>query len=161
MRTLIVGLGNPVLGDDGVGWRVAELVRQKLQDKDPDREQIDVICLAVGGLSLMEHLVDYERAILVDAIDTGQGSLGSVSQFDFEELSNPGTGHTSSTHDTSLKTAIELGRSIGLKLPEKITIIAVDVHVDYNFTESLTPSVAVAVPIAAQKVIETLDNIHI
>jgi hydrogenase maturation protease len=160
MRTLIVGLGNPVLGDDGVGWRVAELVRQKLQDKDLDREQVDVICLAVGGLSLMEHLVDYERAILVDALDTGQGSLGSVSQFDYEDLPNPGSGHTSSTHDTSLKTALEMGRSIGLKLPEKITIIAVDVHVDYNFTENLTPSVAVAVPIAAQKVIETLDNLH-
>jgi len=158
MQTLIVGLGNPVLGDDGVGWRVAELVRQELQGQDSDQEQVDVICLAVGGLGLMEHLVGYERAILVDAIDTDQGSLGSVSQYDFEELLNPGAGHTSSTHDTSLQTAIEMGRSIGLKLPEKITIIAINVHVEYNFTESLTPPIAAAVPIAAQKVIQALGD---
>jgi hydrogenase maturation protease len=158
MQTLVVGLGNPVLGDDGVGWRVAELVTQALQKQAPHREQVDVICLSVGGLSLMEHLVGYERAILVDAIDTGQGSPGSVSQYDFEELPNPGAGHTSSTHDTSLQTAIEIGRSIGLKLPETITIIAINVHVDYKFTESLTPPVAAAVPIAAQKVIEALGE---
>jgi hydrogenase maturation protease len=157
MQTLIVGLGNPVMGDDGVGWRVAELVSQKLHEQDPDREQVDVISLAVSGLSLMEHLVGYERAILVDAIDTGQDSLGSVSQYDFAELPNPGAGHTSSSHDTSLQTAVEIGRSLGLKLPEKITVIAINVHVDYNFTESLTPPVAAAVPIAAQKVIEALD----
>jgi len=161
MQTLIVGLGNPVLGDDGVGWRVAELVRQKLQERDFDHEQVDVICLSLGGLGLMEHLVGYERAILVDAIDTGQGSPGSVSQYDFEELPNPGAGHTSSTHDTSLQTAIEMGRSIGLELPDKITIVAVNVHVDYNFTESLTPPVSAAVPIAAQKVIEALGDINL
>ena len=160
MQTLIVGLGNPVLGDDGVGWQVAELVRQKLQGRSADQEQVDVICLAVGGLSLMEHLVGYERAILVDAIDTGQGELGSVSKYDFEELPNPGAGHTSSTHDTSLQTAIEIGRSVGLKLPEQIITIVVGVHLDYNFSESLTPPVAAAVPIAAQKVIEALGEIN-
>src|SRR5574341_2320286 len=110
MQTLIVGLGNPVLGDDGIGWRVAERVIQELQRQSYDRQQVDVICLSVGGLSLMEHLVGYERAILVDAIDTGQGLPGSVSTYNFNELPNPGAGHTSSTHDTTLQAAIEMGR---------------------------------------------------
>ncbi len=161
MQTLIVGLGNPVLGDDGVGWRVAERVIQELQRQSYDRELVDVICLSVGGLSLMEHLVGYERAILVDAIDTGQGSPGSVSTYNFNELPNPGAGHTSSTHDTTLQAAIEMGRSIGLELPEKITIIAVNIHVDYTFTESLTPQVAATVPLAAQKVLEALGETNI
>jgi len=161
MQTLIVGLGNPVLGDDGVGWRIAELVGQEIQKKATDPEKVNVVCLSLGGLSLMEHLVGYEQAILIDAIDAGLGSPGSVSEFNFDELPNPGAGHTGSTHDTTLQTALEMGRSLGLKLPEKITIIAVTIHIDYNFTESLTPSVVAAVPVAAQKVLELLDETNI
>ena len=46
MKTLIVGLGNPILGDDGVGWRVAEEVKKQL----PPDAQVDVICLSLGVL---------------------------------------------------------------------------------------------------------------
>lgn len=162
MQTLIVGLGNPVLGDDGVGWRIAESVSQELQKEASNREQrehVHVVCLSVGGLGLMEHLVGYERAILVDAIDSNQNPPGSISLFNFDELPNPCAGHTSSTHDTSLQTALEIGRSLGLKLPVKISVIAVNVHVDYNFTESLTPPVAAAVPLATQKVLEAISEI--
>jgi hydrogenase maturation protease len=159
MQTLIVGLGNPVLGDDGVGWRIAERVSQKIQKKASDREHVDVVCLSVGGLSLMEHLVGYERAILVDAIDSNQCAPGSISHFNFDELPNPGAGHTGSTHDTTLQTALEMGRSLGLKLPENITVIAVNIHLDYNFIEILTPPIEAAVPLATQKVLEAISEI--
>jgi len=53
MKTLIIGLGNPMLGDDGVGWRVAEKVCREL----PADESVIVDCLSLGGISLMEHLI--------------------------------------------------------------------------------------------------------
>ena len=52
MKTLMIGLGNPILGDDGVGWRVAEEVTRKT-NRPAD---IEVDCVALGGLSLMERL---------------------------------------------------------------------------------------------------------
>jgi Ni,Fe-hydrogenase maturation factor len=61
-RTRVIGLGNPILGDDGVGWRVVEAMRGRLDD-----EAVDVLCLSVGGVSLMEQLVGCDRALLVDA----------------------------------------------------------------------------------------------
>ena len=63
MKTMVIGLGNPILGDDGVGWKVAEEVRKQL----PCDMSVNVDCLSVGGISLMEHLIGYDRAILIDA----------------------------------------------------------------------------------------------
>jgi len=67
--TLVVGLGNPILGDDGIGWRVADAVRAIKPD-------IEVDCLALGGLSLMERLVGYGRVIIIDSIQTRDGRIG-------------------------------------------------------------------------------------
>ncbi len=61
--TLVVGLGNPILSDDGVGWRVAERVREAVDDAE-----VDVLCLSLGGLSLVEHLAGYRRAIIVEPL---------------------------------------------------------------------------------------------
>ncbi|HNH78021.1 MAG TPA: hydrogenase maturation protease, partial [Anaerolineales bacterium] len=74
MKTLVVGLGNPILGDDGVGWKVAEEVRAQLSEAGLD---VDVECLSLGGISLMEHLIGYSRVILVDsfALDEPIGSI--------------------------------------------------------------------------------------
>ena len=60
--TLVVGLGNPILGDDGVGWRVID----ELDELEHDDASLQQAC--VGGVSLMELLVGYRRAIIVDAI---------------------------------------------------------------------------------------------
>ena len=158
MKTLIVGLGNPILGDDGVGWHIAKLVGQKIQAESLDLEQVDIDSLSLGGLSLMEHLVGYDRAILIDAIHIERGPLGSVYRFMLEELPDPGAGHTSSVHDTTLQTALKMGRTLGMKLPDQITVIAIEAHIDYTFTESLSPPVAAAVPVAAEMVLEALGN---
>ncbi|MBI5713137.1 MAG: hydrogenase maturation protease [Chloroflexi bacterium] len=65
MKTVVIGLGNPILGDDGVGWRVVEAVQEQINDSS-----VDVDCAAVGGITLMEHLIGYDRAILIDAVIT-------------------------------------------------------------------------------------------
>ena len=46
---LVIGLGNPILGDDGVGWLVAEQVRQALEDGDLHGKAIEIDCLASVG----------------------------------------------------------------------------------------------------------------
>lgn len=164
-RTIVVGLGNPILGDDGVGWRVAEEVQRLLQlpitNTPPALESnrglvIDVDCVSLGGLSLMERLVGYDHAILIDAISTGQRPPGAVTRFSLAALPDPAAGHTTSAHDTSLKTALGVGRSMGLQLPEEITVVAVECRSVYDFSEELSPPVSAAVPQAARLVIDAL-----
>lgn len=166
-KTLVLGLGNPILGDDGVGWHIAEQVRQHLDSPAKPRhrrwDEVEVDCLARGGLSLMERMIGYERVILLDAITLGQGPPGSVYRFRLEELPDPSLrsgpiGHLSSAHDTSLQTALHLGRTMGVALPEQVTVVAVEAQSVYDFAEELTPPIAAAVPRAVQVVMEALEE---
>ena len=159
MKTLVVGLGNPILGDDGVGWKVAEEVERHLPSPSPGEGagmRVDVDCVALGGLSLMERMVGYERAIVIDSIGSGQHALGEVYHFDLDDLYDPSAGHTTAIHDVSLMTALKMGRSMGAELPKQITVVAVESPYTYDFTEELTPPVQAAVPVAAQTVIDLL-----
>ncbi len=156
MRTLVVGLGNPILGDDGVGWRVAEQVERRLP-KFPMTSEVSVDCAALGGLSLMELLIGYERVILIDAIGTGQTPIGAVYHFQLDERYDPAAGHTTAAHDVSLVTAIQIGRSLGAELPHDITVVAIESPYVYDFSEELTAPVAAAVPQAVEMVLDLLD----
>jgi hydrogenase maturation protease len=160
MKTLVVGLGNPILGDDGVGWKVAEAVETQLSNFRAKRpaSNIDIDCVALGGLSLMERMIGYDRAIVIDSIGSGQHALGEVYQFDLDDLYDPSAGHTTAVHDVSLMTALKMGRSMGAELPRQITVVAVESPYTYDFTEDLTPPVEAAVPVAAQTVIDLLND---
>jgi hydrogenase maturation protease len=154
--TIIVGLGNPILGDDGIGWRIAEEVEKQLILDPKLAKDIDVECLALGGLSLMEHLVGYQRAILIDAMNIGIGPQGSIHCFALDELPDYAGGHLTSTHDTSLPTALSMGSSMGALLPDEITIIGIESANVYDFSEELTPPVAEALPTAVKTVLDLI-----
>jgi hydrogenase maturation protease len=149
-----VGLGNPILGDDGVGWRVADLV----QARAGDRDDIEVTCAAVGGLTLMELLIGYDRAVIVDAVHTGSSPAGAVTVTPLRELSNPSAGHTTSAHDTSLPTAIATAAALHAPLPTAVTVVGVEVPANFVFSEDLSPPVAGAVEAAAALVFDCVAN---
>ena len=152
-KTLVVGLGNPILGDDGVGWRVAEMVSEKLTDS-----AIEVDCLALGGLSLMERLIGYDRAIIIDAIQTEDGVIGTVSQVDLQAMPDLTTGHTTAVHDTSFHSALKLGRQMGADLPEHIQFVTIEAAAVYDFSEEMTAAVKTAVPQAVDLVLGLLQR---
>ncbi len=153
---LIIGLGNPILGDDGVGWRIAEAVQQTLPPHPNCPVEVD--CLSLGGLSLMERLIGYERVILIDAMNSGQKPVGEVSVFSLDELPDRTYGHLSAAHDTTLQNALKLGSAMGARLPEQITVVAVESPFVYNFSEELTAPVAAAVPQATQATLAILQQ---
>lgn len=160
MKTLIVGLGNPLLGDDGAGWKVAEEVERLLpspsQGEAPGM-RVDVDCVSLGGLSLMERLIGYQHAIVIDSIGTGQRPIGTAYHFRLDDLYDPTSGHTTAAHDVSLMTAIQIGRSLGAALPDRIDVVAIESPYVYDFSEELTPPVAAAVPQAVEMVMDLLN----
>jgi hydrogenase maturation protease len=168
MKTIVIGLGNPILGDDGIGWRVAEQVEKRLLENNPmaaskpdknerpPSDSIEVEYLSLGGLSLMEHMIGYDRAILIDAIKSDNAPIGTVSSFPLAELPNRAIGHFSSAHDTTLQNAIQVGRSMGAQLPEDIMVVAVEAEFIYDFSEQLSPPVAASIPEATHTVMELL-----
>jgi hydrogenase maturation protease len=152
-RALVVGLGNPMLGDDGVGWRVAEEVKKQL----PLGLPVDVDCLSLGGISLMEHLIGYGRAILIDAFALEE-PVGSILILKLSDLPNYSAFHTISVHDTPLQTAIELGRAMGAQLPDDVTVVGIATKRACDFSKTLSPPVAEAVSQAANFVLDLLGE---
>jgi hydrogenase maturation protease len=159
MKILIVGLGNPILGDDGVGWRVAEEVKRELACNSLIlQSSIDVDCLSLGGLSLMERLIGYDQAIVIDAVITGQ-SPGALYRFQLEGLREFSCAHLTSAHDTSLQNALRLGRRMGAELPSSVMVVGIEAERLHDFSEELTPAVEAAVPEAARAVLEIATSL--
>ena len=156
MKTIVIGLGNPILGDDGIGWRVAEAISACLGQ----RAAVEIDTASLRGLSLMERLTGYERVILVDAIFTGQKPVGTVSQFHLSELPDLSTGHPGATPDTSLRNALNIGRSMDIPLPQdkEVMIVVIETENVYDFSEKLSPPVEAAIPLAVEAVLNLLHK---
>ena len=156
MKTLVVGLGNPILTDDGVGVKVAYAVEEELGPNIP--ENITVTEASVGGLRLMELMIGYDRVILIDAIITSNGhDYGHIHELSLEDLRQiTPTEHSASAHDTSLITALDAGVLLGLHMPTEFEIIAVEVENVMDFSEDPTPAVAAAIPKVTEMVLDAL-----
>ena len=152
---LVLGLGNPILGDDGVGWQVAECVRSAVGGQ-PEAPEVD--CAALGGLSLMERMLGYEHVVLVDSMCTGLRPEGAVDHYALQELPDPGGGHTASAHDTSLATALRTAKTLGAEVPRQVDIVAIETGACYEFSENLSATVEAAVPLATRKVLELVSG---
>jgi hydrogenase maturation protease len=164
-RIIVIGLGNPVLGDDGVGWRVADEVERRLGvdgrthagEADGDRTPtVEIDRLDVGGLSLMERITGFDLAILIDAAQIPDRPIGEVRSCPFDELDDRSADHLDSAHDASLRTALELGQRLGAGLPGRIEIVTVQIRSVDEFSDALSPDVATAVPAATVAVMRLL-----
>jgi len=153
MKTLVLGLGNPILTDDGVGIHV---VRAAVAQYVP-ADAVTFAEASVGGLRLLDALAGYDRLILVDAIQTSGGRSGDVYQLAASDLL--ASLHSGSTHDMSLHTALDLGRRLGMKLPGDgdIVILAVEAEDVLTFSDSCTQAVARAIPRAVEAVRAELE----
>ena len=150
MKTIIIGLGNPILSDDSVGIKISRELRTRLIGYDG----VDVAEAYAGGIRLMDVMIGYEKAIIVDAMVTGDSLPGTVRSIPLSDLVS--TRNIVSTHDTNLSTALEMGKMLGLHLPSEIEIWGVEALDVENFSEDLTEDVAKTVPILVQKIVEGL-----
>ena len=144
---MVIGIGNPILGDDGIGIQVARLIKgQSAKFKD-----VEVKELCRGGVSLMEEMLGYERVLIIDAINTKRGKPGDIYKVTPEELKE--TEHISSPHDLNFAAALKLGEKYAPEqMPKEITIYAIEIGTALTFTEQLTP----AVEATGRKVTETI-----
>jgi len=151
-KTLILGLGNDILTDDGIGPRLMSDLGQMIDDPNV---QFDTTCC--GGLEIMEYIRGYEKVIFIDAIRTRDGKPGDVYYFipsDFRE-----TLHLSNLHDVSFLTALKLGNTLNLGLPEDLHIIAVEIIEDMEFNEEFTPQLKERYPGILEEVFEIVKRV--
>ncbi|MBM2824894.1 MAG: Hydrogenase maturation protease [Dehalococcoidales bacterium] len=151
MKTLVLGLGNTILSDDGVGIRIAEELKDRLE-----QQEATVMETSMAGLDILELLTGYDRVIIIDAIQTRGGEAGQIYRLEPEAFDT--TCHAASPHDVNFATALELGRRLGLALPRQITIFAVEAADVTTFSERCTPEVEQTIPSVVALVMQELNG---
>ncbi len=145
-RTLVLGVGNLLMGDEGVGIRVVRRLAER--PPDPDTEIVDG---GTGGLHLLEHFLDHDRILLVDAVMDGRapGSV-SVSKPVYARDYPP----TLAAHDIGLKDVLDAVAVLDRR-PETwlvtITVAAADAP-----SLLLSPAVEAAIEPAVGRIREVL-----
>jgi hydrogenase maturation protease len=153
-KTLVLGIGNEIRGDDGVGIHVARRVAELLPAELASRVDVEEAC--TGGFDLVDYLRGYDRAIIADAIKTEGGEAGTVYQFSAQALEP--TAHLGHSHGVNLASALAVLRELKLGAPRDVTVVAVEAEWLYEFREDLSPSVAAAVEEAAAAIIGELER---
>ena len=132
---LLLGLGNSIMGDDGVGLYVLRRLKQII----PPSDGLEFKEVSIGGIKLVEEILDYKTVFIIDSIESPT-TIGNIHEFSPEQFNN--ALHESTPHTTNFITALELYKKLELKrVPETIRIFTIDIDPHYTFSETLSPKV--------------------
>ena len=145
-RVLVLGLGNDILCDDAVGLRVVQEVRRRILPGEP----IEVEATEEMGLCLLDFIAGYGGLVLVDSVQRGSVPPGFLHEIDADDLRLlPG----SSPHFLGVGETLALGRHLGLVMPERVRIVAIEVAEPHLLSTEMTPALQRAVPPAVDRVL--------
>jgi hydrogenase maturation protease len=135
MRTLVIGVGNLLRTDDGVGIHVIKALDL--------RTGVDTLDAAMGSVEILEAMRGYDRAVIVDAIETG-AEPGTIFRVNLTEGEEPPV--VTHSHGTDLITTLRLGRQLyGEEMPGEIILLAVEAEDTTTIGDEPTPRVRAAI----------------
>ena len=147
--TLLLALGNPLMGDDGVALMAARSLRPRY------REKIDICESPVAGFALLDLLASYRRALIIDAAQTGSVPPGTIREFTPEDFSPD---ETVSPHYAGLPEVLALGKKLDIALPGEVRILGMEIDETDRLHEGLGPVAAGALPEFLTKTSSILDG---
>jgi len=152
VRTLVLGIGNPILGDDGIGFHIAQELAKQIKD-----ENIDVKDTSADGLNLLELILGYDKLIVIDALMTKDEKVGEIYRLKPENTGKPAS-VTVSPHHFNLATTIEIGKKLFAgQIPEEIIVFGIGTQEVARVTEEITAKVKEAIPRVINLVLEELS----
>lgn len=144
--TLLLGLGNPILGDDGVGCAVAELVGRMLENM----EGLTIMTASVSPVRLVDIVTGFRRLIVVDSVTTGEHPPGTLMEIEFLRESP----FPSSVHHFSIGQIPEISNALGLPCPETIRVYGIEIEPPCFYTDRLSPAIGSRLPSIARELVD-------
>lgn len=144
MKTLVLGLGNTILCDDGVGIHIAEYIKNKCS-------KTEVLEASAAGFRVVDEMIGFDKLILIDSIITNKNVPGTLYKLGPEDFSK--TAHYASPHDISLFDAFKIVKEQNYHLPEEIKIYAVEVSDIETLSEQCTEEIQQVIPTIAESII--------
>jgi hydrogenase maturation protease len=138
VRTLVVGIGSLIRGDDGVGIHV---VRRLAEAGLP--KHVHTLEAGTGGISLLDFVEGYHRLIIIDAIVTG-APAGTVHELRGSDIAR--AVHLAAGHEADLPTALALGEKLSRTMPKEVIVLAIEAGSLDAFSENLSAEVEAAIP---------------
>jgi len=143
LKTLVIGVGNLLRCDDGVGIHVVN----RLNEVAP---YIDTLDVALGSIEILEAMKNRDRVFIVDAIQAG-GEPGAIYRVNLSGGEEPP--RITHSHGVDLLTTLKLGDSLFPgQMPREIVLLAVEAEDVTTLSESCTSKVQAAV----EKVVEII-----
>jgi len=145
MKTLILGIGNQILTDDGAGIKIAQKIKK-------EKPELEVLEASEGAIALLDHVVGYDKLIIIDSIKSKKGKPGEFYKLELEDL-KPAMDFSSS-HGIDIATAFKVGEGLGYRMPQSVSIYAVEIRDNTTFGEKCTDEVAERIPFIAKQIIK-------
>ena len=146
VNTIVLCLGNDLLTDDGIGMLAAERLEHELPDT------VKVVATAQSGLALLDHLIGYDRAIIVDAIHTGHRPAGMILRLSPDDLK---FAYAPSPHYAGLPEMFAIADRLAITFPSRIDVLAVEV----TDTETIGGTVSKQVMASLDSLVEEVESI--
>lgn len=150
MKTLILGMGNTLLSDDGVGIIITRYLERMLVDV----KDVDFCETSWGGFRIIELLKDYDYAIVIDSIKTEAKPEGFIHHLNPDDLLP--TLRLTSYHDINFITALKLAESLSIKMPGDIDILAIEIEDNYTISEKLNRTIIQSIINCSKEVLKLL-----
>jgi hydrogenase maturation protease len=137
-KTLVLGVGNILRGDDGLGVRAVQMLQA--------RELPASVCVedaGTPGVGLVTRMEGWERVVIIDAAYTGQ-KPGMWRRYGAEDVKLVASGEALSLHESDIACALALAQAVNL-LPPEVVIYGVEPQ-RVGWGEELSPVVQAALP---------------
>lgn len=150
MKTLVLGLGNELYGDDGIGLHVIEALKKELLGEENNLTAIsgpsgpiEFVASNLTGLALLDFILGYDRLVVIDTIKNDHSQTGRVRILKEKDLrAIPGP----SPHYLSFPQVLKIGREAGLPVPQELTIVAIEAKNIYHLGEGLSTEMKARLP---------------
>ncbi|MBF0549934.1 MAG: hydrogenase maturation protease [Deltaproteobacteria bacterium] len=146
-KTLILGLGNPILGDDGVGLVIVQGLRGRVKGSD-------VAGTTGSGLALLDLVAGYDQLYVVDALLSRDGRVGDLVKI--EDGDGAGLIHFFSSHGLDFFNIMQLGRELGYQIPKLAGVYGIKIGEKVSFDENLSEPIKERIETIRQAIIRDI-----
>lgn len=139
-KTLVLGVGNPIRGDDGVGPAVVEQLGRTL-----DSRYFDCVCFAGAGLDLLPELEGYDRVVIIDSLVSNGLGEGECCELSLpQDIADVPSDQP--LHNIGILDAIRLARRMNLPVPREIRLYGIGIRGAREFRDGLSETILSRLP---------------
>ncbi|WP_053827950.1 HyaD/HybD family hydrogenase maturation endopeptidase [Helicobacter heilmannii] len=151
MKILVLGIGNILLGDEGVG---VHLCKQLQYNYSFSGQDVDFMDGGTMAQALIPWIVEYEKILLLDCVSVAGAQVGEVFCFDFVQIPSNIT-WAGSAHEVEMLQTLKLTALMGDLPPTTIIGLVPEIALE-NTTFNLSPALQKGAQLATEKALEIL-----